>query len=310
MTTWQQEILQSHKDMWHWMGIAISLARSVGLNRDPTTAAFTESQRNLRKRVWWCCVMRDRLIALGARAPLQIREEDFDVPILQKANFLDESVPERRILADFPTINNLNVEHDLATFCISMIKLCLCIGHMLGAHYVPGPKATCHGHNDVDCLVKLFPRLENNTENVGLIEAELEAWDETLHPTCRHQPLTHLDTKQDGKVSAINRAVLHMLYNTTVIALHQPRSLPKRTIYTSTITGAEKSSRNKIRDASASISLVVADLDDKGLDTSLPLTAVTANLFAMVVNLTEVRLAADSFHSKAGVTFATAGAFW
>ncbi|KAK6078999.1 fungal specific transcription factor domain-containing protein [Seiridium cupressi] len=59
-----------------WLGKAIHYARSAQADRyymrDP------ESERSTLKRLWWCCVLRDTIMALGLRRPLQIRSGDFD----------------------------------------------------------------------------------------------------------------------------------------------------------------------------------------------------------------------------------------
>jgi len=59
-----------------WLSKAIAHAETVEasryyLEKDP-------SHRLQKKRVWWSCILRDRMIALGVRRMIQIGPEDFD----------------------------------------------------------------------------------------------------------------------------------------------------------------------------------------------------------------------------------------
>ncbi|CRK15197.1 hypothetical protein BN1708_017356, partial [Verticillium longisporum] len=77
MTYWY-ETPDDQKDTWHWMGVAISLAHTIGLHRNPATTSMPLRKQKLWKRIWWSCFMRDRLVALGMRRPTRIKDEDYD----------------------------------------------------------------------------------------------------------------------------------------------------------------------------------------------------------------------------------------
>ena len=69
------------------MGIAISAAHSIDLHKNPETMDIPLATKKLRKRVWWSCFIRDRLIALGARKPSRISENESYVPMLVETDF-------------------------------------------------------------------------------------------------------------------------------------------------------------------------------------------------------------------------------
>jgi hypothetical protein len=79
-----------NKDAYHWLGLAISLAYSLGLNRTshPTT---TLRKKRLERRIWWSAFIRDRTLALSPAGtfarPVRIRTEDCDVKMLCLADF-------------------------------------------------------------------------------------------------------------------------------------------------------------------------------------------------------------------------------
>ncbi|KAJ5419800.1 uncharacterized protein N7487_003350 [Penicillium crustosum] len=59
-----------------WLGIAIKYAKLDHINRYHYLA---KKHMPKMKRVWWCCLIRDRIISLGMRCPIQILPQDFDL---------------------------------------------------------------------------------------------------------------------------------------------------------------------------------------------------------------------------------------
>ncbi|KGO40743.1 Transcription factor, fungi [Penicillium expansum] len=59
-----------------WLGIAIKYAKLDHINRYHYLAKKHIPEM---KRVWWCCLIRDRIISLGMRCPIQILPQDFDL---------------------------------------------------------------------------------------------------------------------------------------------------------------------------------------------------------------------------------------
>jgi hypothetical protein len=79
------------KDAWHWLGLAISLSYSLGLNRGPAQLNSTIRKKRLERRIWWSAFTHDRTLALSGARTIRIRHEDCDVPMLSLPDFeLDE----------------------------------------------------------------------------------------------------------------------------------------------------------------------------------------------------------------------------
>ncbi|KAK4173035.1 fungal-specific transcription factor domain-containing protein [Triangularia setosa] len=74
------------KDGWHWSGLAFSLAFDFCLHRQPD-AHLTARQETLRKRCWWSCVLRDRLLALSEQRAPRLQLDQSDVPLLTLADY-------------------------------------------------------------------------------------------------------------------------------------------------------------------------------------------------------------------------------
>jgi len=61
-----------------WLGIAIQSAKDGDAHQYHTKTALTTERRKILKRLLWCCILRDRILPLGVRRPLNISESDFD----------------------------------------------------------------------------------------------------------------------------------------------------------------------------------------------------------------------------------------
>ena len=107
MTYWY-EAPDDPKDIWHWLGIAISLARTIGINCNTSQSSLDTKTRKLWKRIWWSCYLRDRLISLGMRRPMRINEDDFDLGVLELEDFETGAMPMElsRMLGGCPAVKD------------------------------------------------------------------------------------------------------------------------------------------------------------------------------------------------------------
>ncbi|RDA93439.1 hypothetical protein CP533_2632 [Ophiocordyceps camponoti-saundersi (nom. inval.)] len=295
MTYWY-ETPDDQKDTWHWMGVAVSLAHTIGLHRDPSRTTMTLERQRLCKRVWWSCVMRDRLIALGMRRPTRIKDEDFDVPMLTEADFAVEDAglePDRdseeppevdpASALSCPAVADPVIRRQLAQLCVAKAQLCLCIGHMLKAQY--SFMLRREPHKTTNSTMMLFP-LSPQPDDVASVDAELHDWLVSLPAACQARPLVNVvDDGADGAAVAVQRTLLHMFYHTTVAALHRPQFL----LAGAASKPSEDMARLKVRNAAGQITRMAAQLHSLHLDRFLPTTAVTVLLPAMMVHLLDMK---------------------
>lgn len=131
---------QDHTGAWYWVGIAISLAQSIGFHRDPQFIhnVIPIESRALVSRIWWSCVIRDRWLSLAKGRPMRIHDEDCDVPMPFAEDISNE------LQAIDPEIRNLFVPNHsnlLAVIWIGLMKTSLHLGQILRIYYrVRGPK--------------------------------------------------------------------------------------------------------------------------------------------------------------------------
>ncbi|KAK0379352.1 fungal specific transcription factor domain-containing protein [Colletotrichum limetticola] len=292
MTYWY-ETPDDQKDTWHWMGVAISLAHTIGLHRDPAATSMPVRKQKLWKRIWWSCFMRDRLIALGMRRPTRIKDEDFDVPMLQENDFELEILPEENkiIPAECMLLRDVSMQRELAALCISKAQLCICISHMLKAQYSVLIRDKMRPENTVNSTMMLFPNKKlDNVESVTSVDLELMAWADTLPAICQYRPLTPLDVKNGRSTVAVQRTLLHMVYYTTISALHRPQFLPSSPVHAPTTSRqVQEMSRLRVRDAAMHVTRMAAELHQLRLERCLPTTGVTVILPAMIIHLLEMK---------------------
>lgn len=292
MTYWY-ETPDDQKDTWHWMGVAISLAHTIGLHRNPETTSMSVPKQRLWKRVWWSCFMRDRLIALGMRRPTRIKDEDFDVPMLVESDFEIQALPDSNsvIPPECTLMRDVAMQRELAVLCIAKARLCICISHMLMAQYSVLIRDKMRPENTTNSTMMLFPNKQpDNVEGLHAVNLELCAWAETLPACCQYRPLTPLDTQHGRSTIAVQRTLLHMVYYTTVSALHRPQFLPSSPLQAPTTSRqAQEMSRLRVRDAASHITCMATQLHHLRLERFLPTTGVTVILPAMIIHLLEMK---------------------
>ncbi|KAM0492150.1 hypothetical protein ACHAP8_010147 [Fusarium lateritium] len=302
MTYWY-ETPDDQKDTWHWMGVAISLAHTIGLHRNPGSTSMAPAKQKLWKRIWWSCFMRDRLIALGMRRPTRIKDEDFDVPMLEESDFEIEMLPESNtvIPSTCALVRNTDMQRELATMCIAKAQLCVCISRMLKAQYSVLIRDKMKPENTTNSTMMLFPNKQlDNVESVTEVDHELMAWAESLPACCQYRTLTPLDVKDGRSTVAVQRTLLHMVYYTTISALHRPQFLPSSPLQAPTTSRqVQDMSRLRVRDAAMHITRMATELHQYRLERFLPTTGVTVILPAMIIHLLEMKNPAPQARERA-----------
>lgn len=291
MTYWY-ETPDDQKDTWHWMGVAISLAHTIGLHRNPDNGTLPDPKQRLWKRVWWSCFMRDRLIALGMRRPTRIKDEDFDVPMLTESDFEIEVLPnDNKLLpADCTVIRNTDMQRELAEMCVQKAELCVLISCMLKAQYSVLIRDRLQPER-TNTTMMLFPNKSlDNLEAVQEVDRKLAAWFTSLPPSCQYRPLVRRDIEAGRATIAVQRNLLHMVYQTTTSALHRPLFLPTSPLQPPQASRpVQEVSRAKVKSAATQITRMAAEMHHYHLDKYLPTTGVTVVLPAMIIHLVEYK---------------------
>lgn len=112
------------KDASHWLGLAISLAYVLGLNRDIQLPNQSLRGKHLERRIWWITFIRDRTLSLrssfGSRRRIQIAKKDSYISMLSLEDFeLEENA------AKYEGIDELRMKV-IAVDCVEKAMMCWC----------------------------------------------------------------------------------------------------------------------------------------------------------------------------------------
>jgi hypothetical protein len=255
MTSWYSS---DGKEGWHWLGIAISTACSIGLHRDPSKTQLHLPQQRLCKRVWWCLCIRDRLMALGLRRPTCIRTQESDVPPLELQDYELSPTQDKAIA----------ITH------MELAKLSIHMGKVLLAQYSVHPTTTTSSEYTTSTL-KVVP---NTTIIVNECHTELEAWHQQLPSE------VHVDASSSGEEAILlNKTILHMIYHATLSTLHRPQTL------SATSQSKDTASRTHVHNAATSITDLAKVLLSNSLVAHIPVFGTTVLLPAIVKHLVDLR---------------------
>jgi hypothetical protein len=274
------------------MGVATSVAHTIGLHRNPDNTNLDTKRVKLWKRIWWSTYMRDRLIALGMRRPTRIKTEDFDVPMLTLDDFEIAPLPDSItcLPADCRIARDVDAQRQLAIMCIEKARLCLCISHVLSKQYCV--LNNNHGlQNDRTTMMLLPKKLDPETSEVKTCDEELQKWVSELPDEAKYTD------KPSGEAAIdLARSLLHMVFFTTLSALHRPQVLPNSQGGPASMPakGNVESelldvSRRNVRRAASAITSIAQCLDAGGLVKYLPTTGVTVLLPAIIIHLLDIK---------------------
>ena len=246
--------------------------------------------------------MRDRLVALGMRRPTRVKDEDYDVPMLTEEDFeigpLSENIT--IIPMDCTLVRDAEAMRQLAQMCIAKAKLCLCISHVLTAQYSVLVKAQgMQGQEgNTRSSVMLFPKKMDQTGEVKRCDEELKLWVEELPECCANS--NEMTPGRSGPPVFVQRSLLHMVYYTTLSALHRPQVLPSASSeQPDKCRELQDHSRKKVREASKEITRISQALHTRGLERYLPTTGVTVLLPAIIIHLLDIKASNDDARQAA-----------
>ncbi|KAJ8612975.1 hypothetical protein MRB53_037183 [Persea americana] len=306
MTLWY-EMPDDHKDTWHWMGVAVSIAHTIGLNhRLPSAPDANPKKQRLWRRMWWSCVIRDQFISTGMRRPMRIKTQDYDVPMLTLEDFDLEPLPDNLtcIAKDCVMARDTTMQRTLAVMYIELAKLCLCMSHVFNAQYALTLDSTIRADDDAATATVTPKRLDGENSEVKDCHDELEQWLSSLPPELDQDTMINQGDERDTAAIAVHGAMLHLMYQTTVSMLHRPQIMPK-----SAAPATEKEaeiialSRTQVKNAAISITEIVRRLTELKLVRFLPTAAVTVLMPALVQHIMVIKYSRSDLQCLAIAAF-------
>ncbi|KAF6798794.1 cutinase transcription factor 1 beta [Colletotrichum sojae] len=278
------------KDSWHWMNAAVTLAYEIGINTEPPSTAFGPTQRVLRRRLWWCCYTRDKILALGNGRPCRIKAEDYDVSMLRVDDMDLDTLRRPRKVLDSEALGSYEEALIIASaeLCVEKIKLSVLMHCIIQLQQ-------CFTQKDHMAEWSL------STNSIDAIDTDLESWLRNLPDSCRLQPLCSEQRHVSILKSISSRQyLLHMAFHFSVFVLHRPREL-QASFTTCLTSNSTRGAQQKALRSARSITQLAADLHNRKMESYTPITAISAlspaistHLFNMKSQSRDVRDAAIS----------------
>ncbi|KAI5465060.1 fungal-specific transcription factor domain-containing protein [Mariannaea sp. PMI_226] len=213
MTLWH-ELPDQHRSVSHWIDVAISEAFAIDLHVDPSLIQpmVPLDIQKFRRRLWWCCLVRDRLTSLGKGRHSKIRDGDWNVSMLELSDFkFDHALTEHSrlpsIVCPYPWSDG--TQDDLARIFIAQVYL-ICCFHLFDVLL------------RANAWVNRLPTADKcSFESYKL---DLASWHDTQLPWEQSQPLSAGSIFRDEDTSAeFNLAILRVIYYVACFRLHQAR---------------------------------------------------------------------------------------
>ena len=281
------------KDTWHWMGIALSVATSIGLNRDPARSPHGRHRQALRRRLWWSCVIRDRLIAIGMRRPLRIKSSEHNVTMMTLEDFSLDPVSDNVTCVGPRSIvaRSTEMRRKLAVLCIAKARFCDCISHVLRAQY--GQASVKPGVGEMPTEF-LLPRQNDDENESQKCDAELKQWFQSLPEDAQLSVEKETKPMRDTSEAPLimNRSLLHMIYYMTLSALYRPEASPTDfsvTTWDQLARDGPTTPRDTVRYAAFRITQIAHSLLKQGLVRYLPTTGVTVLQPAIISHMMDIK---------------------
>jgi hypothetical protein len=281
------------KHTWYWMGLALTTAHVEGLHRD--LAQQMTKKGRLRRRIWWSCVIRDRVMGLGIRRPCRIREDEFSVEQLRLDDFdivLPPPPAVARLLAapNFTGIDPAN-RQKLATLCIDLSKLCITIGRILYSQYTIA-SALEAGSDYLQWAIVRPKSSKEQAQSFAQCDTDLQDWFQSLSSASRYvlgaRDGRSAGAQTENSTIRLHKILLYIIYLTALGALHRPQ-----VFYSGedSITNPTRKvdSRRKLTEAAVITTKLAFDLKSNDQLRYAPTSSISAFLSAALIHLLNTR---------------------
>jgi hypothetical protein len=277
------------------------VANRIGLGNNRSLYVAPKAYR-LWKRLWWMCILRDRVIAVATRKPLQFGEGEIGMPLLTVDDF--ETQP---INTDIPLLRacgfliDPGMRQTFARLCIEKINVSGWAARILAQNYSPSSCSEVPATSVM--LYSPKPRLENMAENIDLCR-KLKHWTKTLPHDCifAQSPNNIRDWIIDHQVLYLHRSVLRMFSLMVYGLLYRPLlSAKMNQDYENQFPQHEvRQALEQVANETASIARVFCE---QGLVPKLPPFASTFFLCALPTFLVGIQGSTGALYEKLRLQF-------
>lgn len=288
----------SGKPNMSWLSIAIENAKlaQAHLYASLPASSIPPEDRNLLKRVWWCCILRDRSTGLLMRRPILITKYHFDFasdPLC--VTDLEDEFERSRVYAP-------ETKRRLAEILAHWTKLTITL---------------------TDTLMLVFPLDDRQEVTSGMgssilsqvqrCKSELDQWYNDVascfsfafsrtesHPSAQADS----DVDKDHPSVVLYSRLMLMYYFTARVVLSHYELLQREMLQSAFQTlPIIRGSRQELKDTAARIALCHHELVSRGLDRWLPVSAIGCTAFPLILHTLDTKLLPQSDNGQTGNHF-------
>ncbi|KIW33348.1 uncharacterized protein PV07_00205 [Cladophialophora immunda] len=216
LTYWVE--MDDQRGPWHWIHAAVSHAQTMDLYGKIVKSSGNHSEIKMLRRLWWCCFMRETIIAVGIRCTTLLRIDEYDITPLNLDDFDFPSSPEDQ------SCGTTEKDRILAIITVEMARLCSCINRTLSARY--STTIICRANTLLSQMSEPLTPHGVMTFETNDCAAQLSGWLHDLREEARW-------TKKDEELSTVadssltlHRIMLQMTYFTAVNDLYRSQVYP------------------------------------------------------------------------------------
>ncbi|KAF4463315.1 Cutinase transcription factor 1 beta [Fusarium albosuccineum] len=264
-----------------WLGIAITYARDAKahchISKKPNNLADQPKARKLQntlKRLWWCCIICDRLLPLTSRQNIKITKSNFNFSgcsVLGSADLAEESFSSE--VYDSTT----KILH--AEILSKLVELCVVLTDVL--------TFTSVFHNNPSWI------LSGRIGGANLCQLELEHWYNSwteIRSTIEER-LAENDYPQSPATSTfLFTNLIEMYYHSARVSICHYDLLRSNLLSSSQSEMQLCKQKNELQGAASRVTQCLQELDRMGLTRWLPMTALGCTAFPLALNMIDVEL--------------------
>ncbi|RKK77743.1 hypothetical protein BFJ69_g6032 [Fusarium oxysporum] len=263
-----------------WLGIAISYARvakahcysSLRPNKD-TEVAKVQKLRNTLKRLWWCCIICDRLLPLTSRQSIKITPSNFSFSCskLGSADLCDELYNSDVYDSTTKTLH--------AELLSRLVDLCVVLTDVL--------TVTSVLYNNPSWM--LSGRMEVG-KDASLCQMELCRWYSSWSET-----KTTLDERMAEEISPASSIILfknliEMYYHSARLSVCHYNILRSSLLPPSQSDTQLRRQSEDLQGSASRVTECLLEFDRLGLSRWLPMTAIGCTAFPLALQMIDVEL--------------------
>lgn len=261
------------RDSYYWIGVATLHATNIGLESSRVGKVADSRLQQVYKKTWWSLLVRDRLLAVTVRRPVQNKAFRFDVPMFYLVDFNHLSFVETvRTLLHVEDVDLEGME-TLVSLWMAVTQLSEYIDKVLSMQYTT--QRTSGTQSQSAAVVSLVPRKDVlSSSEIMACGQELQNWYGYLPSEAQQFDIGRLNMNQspEHETVRVHRALLAGYYSMTLMTLYRP-------VLNLHPTGpAESELRNvsmkMVLQATKSITDIFADLYADDLISLMPDTAI------------------------------------